>query len=134
LGWASGEQLRRQIAVDALRKEMLGKPVTPIVYKLYRQDRLFRILALGSLLVEAAAPLVLVDRRLARLWALNAWAMHWGILALMNISFRYQLSGFIYLSFFDVERLLDAATGWANRQLAEGERHAAIAAGGNINH
>lgn len=131
LAWASGEQMRRQIAVDSLRKELLGKPAAPLAYKLYRQEGLFRILALGSLVVETAAPLALLDRRLARFWALNAWGMHWGILALMKITFRYQLSGLMYLSFFDVERLLDAATRWANTRLAEGEQHAAIAAGGN---
>lgn len=46
----------------------------------------------------------------------------------MNINFRYQLSGLIYLSFFDAERVLDAARGWANQRLFEGERRAAIAA------
>ncbi len=117
LEWASGEQLRRQIAVDALRKEVLGKPPAPMAYTLYRQDRLFRILALGSLAIETLAPLVVVDRRLARFWALNAWAMHWGILALMNITFRYQLSGLMYLSFFDIERLLEAAVRWTNQQM-----------------
>ncbi|MBA2470488.1 MAG: hypothetical protein H0V37_13870 [Chloroflexia bacterium] len=121
LEWASGEQLRRQIAVDALRKEVLGKPAAPMAYTLYRQDGLFRILAVGSLVIETLAPLVLADKRLARFWALNAWAMHWGILALMNITFRYQLSGLMYLSFFDIERLLDAAMRWADQQLREGE-------------
>lgn len=120
LEWASGEQLRRQIAVDALRKEVMGKPAAPMAYKLFRQDGLFHMLALGSLVVETAAPLVLVDRRLARFWALNAWAMHWGILALMNISFRYQLSGLMYLSFFDGERLLDAAMRWATTTFKKG--------------
>lgn len=121
LEWASGEQLRRQIAVDALRKEVLGKPVAPMAYTLYRQDGLFRILAVGSLVIETLAPLVLADKRLARFWALNAWAMHWGILALMNITFRYQLSGLMYLSFFDIERLLDAAMRWADQQLRESD-------------
>ncbi len=114
--WASGEQLRRQIAVDALRKEVLGKPPAPMAHTLYRQGGLFRILALGSLVIEIAAPLVLANRRLARIWALNAWAMHWGILALMNITFRYQLSGLMYLSLFEVERLLDAMIRHAGQQ------------------
>lgn len=122
--WTSGQQLRRQIAIDALRKEVMGKRAAPMATTLYRQDTLFRVLAIGSLVIEAAAPLMLVDRRLARFWAVNAWAMHWGILALMNITFRYQLSGLMYLSFFDVERLLDLTVRWANQRLEEGERHA----------
>lgn len=104
--WTSGESLRRQVAVDGVRKEAFGSPASPLAYKLYGNVALFRMLALGSMAIEMLGPLTLVDRRLARLWALSAWQLHWGILAIMKIKFRYQLSGAAYASFVDFERLV----------------------------
>jgi len=104
--WASGESLRGQIAVDGVRKELLGEEgASPLAYRLYRRVWLFRLLATGSLVVEAIAPAALADRRTARLWALNAFAMHWGIHALMKINFRYQMAGIAFAPFFAVERV-----------------------------
>jgi hypothetical protein len=105
LKWATGETLRRQIANDAIRKEVLGSESAPLAYTLYKQTELFNILAVGSLIVEAIAPAVLIDKRLARLWALAAFGMHWGIYALMKITFRYPMSGMLFMPFFEVERL-----------------------------
>lgn len=103
--WASGESLRSQIAADGLRKELLGSHAAPMGTRLYGQTALFRMLATGSLVLELAAPLSLVDRRLARLWAVSAFGMHWGIRAIMGIRFRHQMSGVIYAAFFPTERL-----------------------------
>lgn len=103
--WASGEVLRSQIAVDALRKETLGGSGEAPRLIFYDQVPLLRALALGSLVTELAAPVAIVDRRLGRLWVLGAFLMHWGIYAMMRIKFRYQLSGLLFASFFDVERL-----------------------------
>ncbi len=102
--WGGGEVLRSQIAVDAIRKEVFLKSVPPFAALLYDQLWLFTILGVVSLVVELLAPLALLERRLARLWAVQAFAMHWGIYFLMGIVFRYQLAGLIFLSFFDVER------------------------------
>ncbi len=107
--WATGESLRRQVAADGLRKEVLGKPGAPAAYALYRHVALFRVLAVGSLAVELVAPAVLPSSRLSRLWALNAFAMHWGVLALMDIRFRYSLSGVAFAPFLDLERVVDGA-------------------------
>jgi hypothetical protein len=108
-GWTSGEALRGQIAVDGLRKELLGDRAAPMAYRLFEQVRLFRLLAAGSLVLEAIAPAMLADRRLARLWAINAFAMHWGIYALMKITFRYQMSGIAFAPFVPLERAPEAA-------------------------
>lgn len=105
--WATGDGLRSQIAVDALRKELLGKPTSALTAASFRRPGRLRALTVGSLLMEVGAPLALADRRLARLWAVNAWLMHWGIWAIMKITFRYQLSGVMYAPFFDVERLVE---------------------------
>jgi hypothetical protein len=103
--WATGESLRSQVLVDGLRKELMGDGAAPLAFTLYRQLALFRLLAVGSLLMELGAPLALLDRRLARLWAVNVFLMHWGIYLIMRIKFRYQLSGLVFAPFFDVERL-----------------------------
>jgi hypothetical protein len=103
--WATGEALRSQVLVDGLRKELMGDGAAPLAFVLYRQLALFRVLAVGSLLLELGAPLALLDRRLARLWAVNVFLMHWGIYLIMRIKFRYQLSGLVFAPFFEVERL-----------------------------
>jgi hypothetical protein len=105
LRWATGESLRSQVLVDGLRKELMGEGAAPLAFTLYRQLALFRVLAVGSLLLELGAPLALLDRRLARLWAMNVFLMHWGIYLIMRIKFRYQLTGLVFAPFFEVERL-----------------------------
>jgi hypothetical protein len=104
--WASGDGLRRQVAIDGLRKEVFGSHASPLAYRLYPHRRLFTAMAVTSLAIELGAPLALVDRRLGRLWALGAFGMHWGILAVMGIRFRYQLTGVAFASWFDFERVL----------------------------
>jgi hypothetical protein len=104
--WASGDGLRRQVAIDGLRKEVFGSHASPLAYRLYPHRRLFTAMAVTSLAIELGAPLALVDRRLGRLWALGAFGMHWGILAVMGIRFRYQLTGVAFASWFDFERAL----------------------------
>ncbi|MGC5629298.1 hypothetical protein ACPYO6_13775 [Georgenia sp. Z1344] len=106
--WADGEVLRRQIAADGLRKELLGSEAAGLGIRLYDQTFLFKVSAAGSLVLELAAPLALLDRRLARLWAVSAFSMHWGIKAIMGITFRHNLSGVLYLPYFPLEKLLPA--------------------------
>lgn len=104
--WATGESLRSQIAVDALRKELLGGEAPPYFLQLYDSVGLFMIMGATSLLVEVGAPLALLNRRLGRLWAVAAFFGHWGIYFVMGITFRYQMSGIIFASFFNVERII----------------------------
>jgi hypothetical protein len=108
-GWARGDGLRRQVAIDGLRKEVYGSHASPLAYRLYPHRRLFTAMAATSLAIELGAPLALIDRRLGRVWALGTYGMHWGILAIMGIKFRYQLTGMAFASWFDVERLLELA-------------------------
>ncbi|MDX2034989.1 MAG: HTTM domain-containing protein [Blastocatellia bacterium] len=104
LGWASGEALRAQVAVDSLRKELLGEGAPALAYALYDEIWLFAILGAGTLVFELGAPLALLHKRSGRIWAAQVWLMHVGIFFVMGISFRYQLTGLIFLSFFDAER------------------------------
>jgi hypothetical protein len=105
--WANGEALRGQVAVDGLRKELLGKEAAPLAYVLYDKLPLFGVMGFGSLVMELTAPAALFHQRLSRFWAANAFLMHWGIFFVMGIRFRYQLSGLIFASFFDLERLIE---------------------------
>jgi hypothetical protein len=107
LSWGSGGALRAQIAVDGLRKEVLGSSAGPLTYMLYDEVWLFTLLGIGTLVMELGAPLALAARRLGALWSVNVWLMHWGIFFIMGISFRYQMAGVIFLSFFRVERVAD---------------------------
>lgn len=95
--WVDGANMRGQVAFDALRKEMLGEESSPLGRALYPHKKLFTAMAAVSLVLELGAPLALADRRLGRLFAIGAFAMHWGIRALMRITFPYNLSGVLYL-------------------------------------
>jgi predicted DCC family thiol-disulfide oxidoreductase YuxK len=107
LEWMTGPALRSQMAVDGIRKELLGGAPNALSYAIYEWLPLFTVLAIGSLLTELLAPLALFNRRLGRLWAINAFLMHLGILEMMRITFHYQLWGVMFASFFPLERLVE---------------------------
>jgi hypothetical protein len=118
--WAAGDVIRSQVAADALRKEVLGDAGSPLFYFLYNQLWMFSIMGAVTYAVELGAPLALFHKGLARWWALTAFLMHWGILLVMDIKFRYHLSGVVFASFFAVERLvpwLRAMRDWATVRL-----------------
>jgi len=121
ISWATGEALRSQVAADALRKEVLGDAGSPLFYVLYDEVWLFTILAVVTLVLELGAPVGLLNKRLAQGWALSAFLMHWGVYLIMGIEFRYQLSGILFASFFDVERLVEWLT--ALRRWGEARLH-----------
>lgn len=104
--WAGGEALRSQVAVDGLRKELLGDGAPRLAYALYSRKSLFGVMGLGSLVLELAAPLFLANKKLSKLWAAGAFQMHWGIYFIMDIKFRYQLTGLVFASFLDLDRIL----------------------------
>jgi hypothetical protein len=105
-GWAHGDGLRRQVAVDGVRKEVYGSSAAPAAYALYRHKHLFTGFAVGSLVLELGAPLALLNRKLGKLWALSMFGLHWGIRVIMGIKFRYQMSGVSFTPWFEVERVL----------------------------
>jgi predicted DCC family thiol-disulfide oxidoreductase YuxK/uncharacterized membrane protein YphA (DoxX/SURF4 family) len=122
LSWMTGEALRSQMAVDALRKELLGLPPNPVSYALYDWLGLFGFLAVGSFALEFFAPLALLNKRLGRAWAVGTFCMHWGILFVMHITFRYHLSGVLFAPFFRVERALELPRKlWRRRAAAVSE-------------
>lgn len=106
LAWVTSDILRNTIAFDNLRKIALGDVHSPIGGALVRQAWLWRPFAVVSLVMELGAPLALLDRRVARIWALVAWGFHVGVLALMAIFFPYPLFGFAFAPLFAVERIV----------------------------
>lgn len=104
--WITGEVMRDQVAIDALRKTVLGTNASDAIYLLYNQSLLFMMLGLTTLVVEMGAPFAIASRRWAMRWAAVAFLMHWGILFVMNITFRYQLFAAMFACFFPVEHVV----------------------------
>ena len=120
LAWASGESLRVQVAVNAIRYEVLMLGSAPLFKVLYGNLWLFWFLGLSTLVLELGAPFALAHRRFGKAWALLTWGMHWGIFFVMGIKFRYQMSGLAFLAFFDTEKLKTLSTwipsAWKSRR------------------
>jgi hypothetical protein len=112
--WALGEALRAQVAKDALRKQLFGDDGGVLGPWVLRNPWIATSVGIATLVMELGAPLVLLSGRAGRAWAVAAFAMHWGILLIMGITFRYQLSGIAFASFFPTERL--AALKWFVRR------------------
>lgn len=103
--WVDGSAMRSQVAVDALRKDLLGKSGTTLFKTIYPYTWLFTILGITTIIAEIGAPLVLLNSKVAKVWAVITWGMHWGIYFLMDIHFPYHLCGFIFLPFFPIEKI-----------------------------
>lgn len=104
--WVAGEAMRGQMAVDGLRKELLGGGASPLAFLLYDQVWFFGLLGIGTLILELGAPFALLREKLSRFWAFGVWMMHWGILLIMDIKFEYALSGIVFAAFVPWERLI----------------------------
>lgn len=102
--WGDGEILRAQIAYDNLRKIELGDIYSPFGAWLVGVPWIFAPLAIMTLVMEVAAPLALVGKRVAAVWCLLMWSFHAGVVVFMMIVFPYPLIGVAFASFFDLER------------------------------
>ncbi len=105
LDWAAGEALRSQIAVNAIRYDILEGESAPLFQTIYQHKALFWGMGIGTFVLELGVPLALLNRRLGVIWAIMVFGMHWGIFFVMGIKFRYQMSGLTYASFFDLEKM-----------------------------
>lgn len=104
--WIDGAQLRNQIAIDNVRKALLGGTVAPLARRLVGHPDGLGALAVLALGIELGAPLALLGGRIARLWAASAWVFHAGVVLAMNVWFPYPLAGVAFLPFSDAERLV----------------------------
>ena len=102
--WLDGDQLRNQIAVDNLRKALLGGGTAPVATALLDHPAWFAPLSIATIVVELAAPLALLGGRIAVVWVTAAWVFHVGVLLMMWIVFPYPLAGLAFLPLLPVER------------------------------
>jgi uncharacterized membrane protein YphA (DoxX/SURF4 family) len=103
-GWLDGEQLRNQIAIDNLRKLLLGDPIAPLATTLLDHPEALTVFCWLTVGLELGAPVALLGGRIAKLWAAGAWGFHAGVILLMNIWFPYPLVGVAFLPLLAVER------------------------------
>ncbi len=104
LDWVTSDALRNYIAYDNLRKIVLGDTHAPLGAALVRHPALFKPLAALTLVLELAAPLALLGRRPATLFAVGIWSFHLGVLATMAIFFPYPLLGIAFAPWFEIEK------------------------------
>ena len=102
--WANGSAMRSQVAVDSLRKSVLGAETAQLFNIIYEHTWLFLCMGIFTFVLELGAPVALAKKRWGKLWALLTIGMHWGIFFIMGIRFRYQMSGLMFLSFFEPEK------------------------------
>lgn len=103
--WVSGDVLRQWVAVDNLRKVLLDDPASTVGGRLAGVAWVWGPIAVATLLVELGAPVALRRGRVRLAWVAGAWLFHVGILALMAISFPYQLSGVAFVAYLRTERI-----------------------------
>lgn len=115
LDWIDGDVLRHQIAFDNTRKDLLGDPSAPFAAGFLRQGWLLGPSAIATMVVELAAPLALLHRRIATMWVVAAVGFHVAIVAVMLIVFPYHLLGIALAPLLPVERLGDSVAGWRSR-------------------
>jgi hypothetical protein len=112
LDWLDGDQLRNQIAIDNVRKALLGGATAPLAASLVGHRAALAALSIATLAIELGAPLALLGGRVARLWALAAWLFHAGVIAAMYVWFPYPLSGVAFLPLIDAERMVGWPVRW----------------------
>lgn len=113
LAWLDGDQLRNQIAVDNLRKALLGSMTAPLARAVVVHASGLIALSVLTLVIELGAPLALLGRRVAWPWLLGAWAFHVGVVLTMNVWFPYPLLGIAFLPLIEAERPM----AWLRRRL-----------------
>jgi len=97
--WMSGETIRDQISVDVLRKHLFVDDMPLMTQFLFDHLWVFAVLGFITLIVELGAPLAIISQRFSRPWVIVLFLMHWGILLVMGIKFRYQLTAIAFFSF-----------------------------------
>lgn len=116
LDWLDGAHLRNQIAIDNLRKALLGDGIAPFAALFLEHPDALTIFCVLTLVLELGAPLALIGPRVGKLWALGAWGFHLGVVLLMNIWFLYPLLGLAFLPLLAADRLIRSsaqAIAWA---------------------
>jgi hypothetical protein len=115
-GWVDGALLRNQIAIDNLRKVLLGDSKAVLATPFLEHPSFFTAFCALTLMLELGAGITLVGGWPARIWALAVWGFHLGVVLLMNIWFIYPLSFVAFLPVFPVEKVILRAQEWRRRR------------------
>ncbi|MEM6992794.1 MAG: HTTM domain-containing protein, partial [Myxococcota bacterium] len=102
--WLGGEAVRLQVAFDALRKSRFGVTPSGFAQTLLPHPWTFAPMAWATLALELGAPLALLGRRAAAVWAVAMWLLHIGIALVMTLAFAYPLSLIAFAPLFRLER------------------------------
>lgn len=112
LDWIDGEVLRNHIALDNLRKAVLGDMLAPLATPFLGYASAFTVFCVLTIAIELGAPVALAGGRIARAWVLAAWSFHAGVVLLMNIWFPYPLLGIAFLPVFQAEQPVQRVLAW----------------------
>ena len=104
--WVDGDVLKNYVAVDNLRKVLLGSPHSPLACTRFCRR-------VGCSRCSLCSPWSLSSERhsqwfgvVSRPFGCSALlSFHFGVLALMAIGFPYPMSGIAFVAFFPIERL-----------------------------
>ncbi len=115
--WLDGDQLRAQIAIDNLRKALLGDATAPLATVVLGHPLWLAVGSVAAIAVELGAPIALLGGRIERGWAVAAWGFHVTVVLTMNILFPYPLFGFAFLPLLPVERPFRWVAAWVAAHL-----------------
>ncbi|MGB8328601.1 MAG: HTTM domain-containing protein [Polyangiales bacterium] len=121
LGFIEGDSLRNYVALDNVRKIELGSLHSPLAAWVLPYSGAFQALAVVSLVLELGAPLVMLQEKVAKVWAAAIWSFHIGVLALMAILFPYPVTFIAFAPFFRAERLVPALRRIVRRPIERAE-------------
>lgn len=101
--WFATDSLRNHVAGTFVRAELLDAPASPIGRWLVQFGWLFPPMAIGSWLLELAAPVALLGGRRRDAWVVLTWGMHLAIALTMYVTFPYPLFLVAFAPFYDLE-------------------------------
>ncbi len=117
LEWMVGDTLRNHIAYSAVRLDVLGADPAPLARLAVDHAWVLPPMAVGSVLVELAAPVALLGGLYRSAWVAAAWLMHASILATMLVGFPAPLFLVAFAPLFELEHVPARVTSGARHQM-----------------
>ena len=106
IDWLAGDTLRNHIAYSTTRLDLIGGNRPLLGEFAVREDWALGAFAVGAVLVELCAPMVVIGTRCRDVWVASAWLMHVGILLTMSVGFPSPLFGVAFAPFYALERVV----------------------------
>lgn len=106
LAWLDGSTLQNHIAFAATRANLLGGIEPPFARFFVDQTWLLAPAAIGTVVIELAAPLALFGRLPRRIWVSSAIIFHAATASTLLVFFPYQSLGFAFIAYFQPEKFV----------------------------